>query len=126
MTIPFRTLNLYQGQTFRTEIAFLSPDGTPIEMAGRQARMQARESIESPVAILDLSTDQGTLELDPGGIVRFNLTAAQTAQLGSGSHDVEQWVFDLELFVPGAVEVVRRVLTGVIVFWPEITRTEVP
>lgn len=126
MAVPFRTLNLYQGQTFRTEIEFLDADGMPIEMAGREARMQARTSIESPTPVLDLSTAAGTLELDTGGIVRFNLTAAQTAQLGSGSHETEQWVYDLELFTPGPVEVVRRVLTGVIVFWPEITRTESP
>ena len=122
MTVPFRTLNMYQGQDFTTEIEFLDgATGLPIDMTGRAARMQARESIESPVAILSLSTDDGTLVL-AGGVLRFQVPAAATALLGA--HDTEQWVYDIELITPGPTPSVRRILTGVIVFWPEITRME--
>lgn len=122
MTVPFRTLNMYQGQDFTTEIEFVEADtGLPIDMTGRSARMQARTSIDAPEAVLSLSTDLGTIVL-AGGVLRFQVPAMVTAMLGG--HDVEQWVFDVELVTPGPTPSVRRILTGVIVFWPEITRVE--
>ncbi len=122
--VPFRTINMYAGQTFATSIAFVDDQGVPIELSGRAARMQARTSIDAPLAVLTLSTDDGTIVLDSGGVLRFNLDAAATALLGAGVYDAQQWVFDIELVTPGAPPVVRRILTGVIVFWPEITRME--
>lgn len=125
MTVPFRTLNMYQGASFATEIQFVDGEtGEPLDLTGRTARMQARTSIEDPVATLNLSTEDGTLVLQGDGVLRFNVSAADTALLGAGTYDVQQWVYDIELVTPGPTVSVRRVLTGVVVFWPEITRME--
>src|SRR5690606_25485891 len=99
---------MYQGQDFTTEIEFLDGEsGLPIDMSGRSARMQARTSIEDPLAMLSLSTDDGTIAL-AAGVLRFQVPAMVTSLLGR--HDVEQWVFDIELVTPGPTPSVRRIL----------------
>lgn len=116
MTPQFTVLHMYQGQTF-ADVVQLDP---PRSLAGEQARMQIRAYRSGPV-ILSLSSSNGRIALDEDGSITFHVTAADTAAIAT-SADWEQWVYDLELFhTVGAEEIVERALSGVVIFWPEIT-----
>ena len=116
----YRTLNIYQGQTFKDQLLFVDGDNLPIDLSAKTARMQVREAIDSPV-IFELSSADGIV-LGSDGLLTFDMSAADTAALGLGQYDIQQWVYDLELTTPGTPDVVDRVLTGTISFSPEITR----
>lgn len=117
-----QTLTIYGGQTFRDQFLFVDRAGDPVDLLGRSVRMQAREDIASPDTKLDLSTDNGTIEIGADGLLAFNLDAEATAALVDGVYDIQTWVYDLEITTPAAPPVVDRVMTGVVVVHPEITR----
>ena len=116
-----RTINMYQGQTFKDQFLFVDGDDLPIDLSGKTARMQVRESIDSQDTIFELATGAG-ITLGADGLLTFNMSAADTAALAVGQYDPQQWVYDLEITTPGSPDLVDRVLTGVVTFSPEITR----
>ena len=94
----------------------------PVPLAGRSARMQMREEVASPVVKLELSTDGGTITLDDDGLLTFSVDAEATAALVDGVYEIQSWVYDLEITTPAATPVVDRVMTGLVIVHPEITR----
>lgn len=121
MKPKFRTINMYQGQTFKDQFLFVDGDDLPIDLSGKTARMQVRESIDSQDIIFELATGAG-ITLGADGLLTFDMSAADTAALAVGQYDPQQWVYDLEITTPGTPDLVDRVLTGVVTFSPEITR----
>lgn len=117
-----QTLTIYGGQTLRDPFQFVDGDGEPVDLTGRSARMQAREAVSSPEVKLELSTDDGTIVIGPDGLLTLSLDAEATAALVDGVYDVQTWVYDLEITTPASPPVVDRVMTGVVVVHPEITR----
>lgn len=121
MKPKFRTINMYQGQTFKDQFLFVDGDNLPLDLTGKTARMQVRESIDSQDIIFELATGAG-ITLGADGLLTFDMSAADTAALAVGQYDPQQWVYDLEITTPGSPDLVDRVLTGVVTFSPEITR----
>lgn len=115
------TLQVYQGQTFDDEIVFIGPDNLPINLTGKEARMQVRRAVPDEDVLLELSTDAGTILLfGSDGKLKFNVLAATTAAMPTDN--VQQtWVYDLEVGDSGFVEV-QRMLQGAFVVFPEVTR----
>jgi len=122
MTPINHTFHMYQGQTFADELLFTDGAGAPIDLSAKSARMQVRTSIESPTVIIELTTANTRIVLTALGVCRFNVTAEDTGELFEGVYEIQQWVYDLEFVTPGSPEVVERVRTGAVVFWPQITR----
>ncbi len=110
-------LLILQGQTLndlKTWKAGTPP--VPVDLTGCVARMHVRERIDSPTTLLELTTENGGIELGgTAGTIRRRMTAAQTAALTWRSG-----VYDLEIEFPGGI--VRRVLAGPVVVSPEVTR----
>ncbi|HRP74573.1 MAG TPA: hypothetical protein PKZ27_03200 [Rhodocyclaceae bacterium] len=122
MKPTFKNFSIYQGQTFRDQLLLIDAAGDPVDLSAMTARMQVRADIESPDAIVELTTDNGGIALAADGLLTFNISAADTAALGAGQYDTQQWVYDLELVTPAATPIVDRLLTGTVAFYPEITR----
>jgi hypothetical protein len=120
MKPAFVVLNMYQGQTYKDTLTLTDAAGAPLDLTGRDARMQVRDAFGA--VKLDLSTADGTiLPLDATGVIAFHITAAVLAALGT-QYDYEQWDYDLELFyLDGTEEIVERPVRGVVLFWPEVT-----
>lgn len=114
------TLTIYQGQTFDDEFVFRDPDGNPEDFTGYEARMQIRPTITDTAVVMDLTTANGRIvPLDNQGMIKFNVSAEDTADLSS-EYMYETWWYDLEIYnVAGRVE---RLMQGAVVFWPETTR----
>jgi hypothetical protein len=117
MTRPAKLkLTIYQGATFRKRLMWVTASGTPIDLTGCTARMQAREDYASPLPLLELTTENGGITL--GG-------AAGTIDLLSSDEDTAAmaWsggVFDIEIAHPNGD--VTRLAQGGISVSPEVTR----
>ena len=124
MTKPAKIkLQIYQGATFRKKFAWKTRAGTkplytytPIDLTGCAARMHIREEIESPATLLELTTENGRITLDPleGGI-RLYISAADTELIAW-----ESGVYDLEIVHPDAT--VTRLFRGPVSVSLEVTR----
>lgn len=120
MKPAFVVLNMYQGQTYTDTLTLTNAAGTPIDLTGRDARMQVRDAFNN--IKLDLTTANGKiLPLGVTGVIAFHIPAAELALI-STQYDYEEWRYDLELFnVVGIEEIVERPVRGVVLFWPEVT-----
>ena len=109
-----------QGATFDLSLTVSDSEGYPINYTGLKARSQFRLTQDSTTTLLDLSSDNGDLLVQPSsliGVVQFNISAVETAALvDSGG------VYDLEVFDPNDVASVTRLVQGVWMLNKEVTR----
>lgn len=110
-----------QGTTFgRTfEIQYPDPDEPttfyPYDLTAHTARMQVRRTIESSTVIIELTTENGGIEIDEDlGKITVTMTDAQTGALTSSG------VYDLE--IEDANGNVSRVVQGTFTLSLEVTR----
>jgi hypothetical protein len=105
-----------QGTTVAIDFAYQTAAGVAIPLTNYTARMQARETISSPVAVIDATTSNGQLSVDgAGGIVSLALSATVTAAL-----DFRTAAYDLEIVSQAGV--VTRLVQGTITLSREVTR----
>lgn len=123
MTPTFVLICMYQGTTFRQTVTLRDADGEPFDLSGWSARMQIREHMHGPL-VLELTTENGRIELGDEGEIALTVDAETTASLVVWA-DYEQYVYDLELHrVDGGVEEVQRPIFGAVVLYPEVTRSD--
>lgn len=111
-------LKIDQGATFSKLVTWRtgSTTGTPVDLTGCIARMQARSKITDQLVLLDLTTANGGIALGgAAGTIQIKLTATQTAAFTWSSA-----VYDMEIEFPDGT--VMRRLQGVISVYPEVTR----
>lgn len=108
-------LTIAQGSTFSNVIELRNSNGSLKDLTGFTARMQIRPTVDSPIVIDNLTTENGKLSIT-GSIVSINISAATTA-----SYMFDTAVFDLEIVAPDTVTV-ARVLSGRIVLITNITK----
>lgn len=105
-----------QGTTVTIDFAYQTEAGAAIPLTGYTARMQARETVSSAVAVIDATTANGQLSINgAGGIVTLSLSATVTAALAFRTA-----VYDLEIISGSGV--VTRMVQGVITLSREVTR----
>jgi hypothetical protein len=112
-------ITIHQGATWRHVLILKNPDGTPVNLTGCAARMQARTDYADRASgqpLVELSTANGKIALTPlEGKLTLALTAAETEAI--------KWrhaVYDVE--VTFADSTIRRVLEGRAEVKPEVTR----
>lgn len=101
-------LTIYQGATFRKHFKLQNPDKTFVDLTGCLARMQVRAEIESPIVLLELTTENGGITLGGvAGTIDLYLNDVTTAAI-----QWESGVYDLEIVHPSA-DVTRLIMGGV-------------
>lgn len=116
-----------QGSTFTRLIQIEQPDLTvdptgqtfeSFDLTGYQARMQVRRTIDSANFLLNLTTENGALTINPSegqdNVIFIDVSASVTASVATSG------VYDLEIISSDGV--VSRVLQGVFQLSPEVTR----
>ena len=94
-----------QGSTFSRDIEVTNFDDTVRDLSGFTARMQVRRDIEASSALVELTTENGRIQIPPStGTVGLTISAADTAALTQGG------IYDLELI--GSTSIVERLLQG--------------
>lgn len=88
---------------------------SPTDLTGYTARMQVRSKVTSADVLLELTTENGGIILDPSlGTITINATALQTQNLTFSSA-----VYSLEMVKAGEV---LELITGNIILNKEVTR----
>lgn len=97
-----KDLEIWQGKTYDVPFTFgraiKDEEGKIVDtkvtnLAGYTARMQLRPTIESEIVTLELTTENGRIQIEPEyGLVRIFLTDEETASLAVASYK-----YDLEL-----------------------------
>lgn len=107
-------LTIYQGATFRKVLVWKSND-VAIDITSYTARMQIRENIDSTNPLIELTTENGRIDITGvEGKIELTIAATDTAALTFGDA-----VYDLEL-VNGSV--VYRFCRGKVKLSREVTR----
>lgn len=112
-------LKVELGATFRQKITWSDKNSVPINLTGYTGRMQVRKKIDDPIALIDLTTENGGIVLGGTlGTIEIVITDLQTADLSNG-------VYDLELIGPqpqvGRADV-YRILYGTVEVKKNVTR----
>lgn len=108
-------LKIEQGTSWRKPFV-RTLDGAAVDLSGWTARMQIREKVDAATVVLELTTENGGIEIDPliGGITLVfqpSDTSGQSWRTG---------VYDVELIdIYGNV---TRILYGSVTLSPEVTR----
>jgi len=102
-------LTVDKGATFKQNVVYQDSDGIPIVITGSTARMQIRETFESPI-IHELTTENGGITIDgPNGELDLIISATDTA-----TFEVTPAIYDLELITNNG-EVVRLLEGNVLI-----------
>jgi hypothetical protein len=106
-----------QGATYSQRLVYKTGEpATPADLTGYTARMQVRETVDAEAVLLELTTENGRIAIEPlAGAITLQLSATETAALAWRSG-----VYDLELVSAGGV--VRRLAHGNVAVRPEVTR----
>lgn len=106
-----------QGATFTRAFIKKDHEKRVIPLTGNYlARMQVRETYESPSTILNLNTENDYITIDgPRGVISVVVSDDETRLLIPG-----EYVYDLELVYPD--EQVERMLMGTFTVRKEVTR----
>lgn len=116
MAAVIHNFTIEQGTTVRKVFRLKDGSNLPLNLTGFQARLQARATVGSPTVLLDASTENNKLVIDPlEGMVSLVLTANESAALSWSKAK-----YDLELENSGG-EVMRPV-KGEIDIDKEVTR----
>ena len=88
-----------------------------MNFTGCSARMQVRSDVDSPVVLIELTTENGGIVLgsEPGTIDLY-ISAVQTAAIGW-----DGGVFDLEIQYAGGPDDVDRLIAGSVSVSREVT-----
>lgn len=118
------SFKLYQGQTWVEPLQLKNADGTDMNLTGYSARMHVRRDIGDATTVLELDGVNGRLTIPTPleGRLLLRVEAEDTAALVLPNYEVQSWVYDLEIFMPGPPEYVQRVLQGYVLAFPEVTR----
>lgn len=112
-------LHIDQGSTYLAQFAWktgTAESSTPVDLTGSSARMQIRETIDSPDVLLELSTDNGGITLGTtDGLVTISIPFEDTAAM-----TFRKARYDLEITMPDAT--VRRLMKGSVHVSFEVTR----
>jgi hypothetical protein len=98
-----------QGTTFYTEFAFVDVNNDPINFTTYTGASQMRKSVSSSTAF------DFTVGLGNNGIISLSMNSATTSSITAG-----RYLYDLEVKDPSDVK--SRLVEGIVVVTPEITR----
>jgi hypothetical protein len=120
MSAPAGLYNIVadQGSTLSRTIVWKDPAKKPILLAGYTARMKVRTSDSNSTVILELTTENGGIELgETNGEINLYISDEQMATISEGRH-----LYDLEMVGPSSNIYVYKILRGNFVVRAEVTR----
>ncbi len=120
MSAPAGLYNIVadQGSTLSRIVYYKDPAKKPILFSGYTARMQVRPSYDSSNVILELTTENGGIELgQTDGSIALYVDDVVMVTIPEGIY-----VYDLELIAPSADLFVYKILQGNFAVRSEVTR----
>lgn len=113
-------LTIHQGEPYGVEMRFFDKNGTPVDLTGYTARMEARERVADEETKFSWSTDTGELVID-GDEGRLTFAVSQDAVNALSTDNLMHiWVYDLFLDDPSGRS--RKACKGTVTIDPRVTR----
>jgi hypothetical protein len=119
MSAPAGQYNIVadQGSTLSRVIYYRDPAKVPIKFTGYTARMQVRPSNTSEIILLEMTTENGGIELGAtDGSIALYVDDVVMAGIPEGIY-----VYDLELLAPSADLYIYKILQGNFAVRSEVT-----
>lgn len=118
------SLSIWQGQTYDQQ--FLLQDSStppnPLDLTGFTAQMMLRNAVDDPSPIVTWGTETGEIVLGgSNGLLSFNVSGAASLALPTDD-DVATYVYDILLTSSSTPPFTQRVMQGVVVVFPAVTR----
>lgn len=113
-------ITIEQGAKFSLSLLWTDSANAPIALGTYKARMMIRHQIDDAAPLVDLTSDAGDIDLEPGAVtgkIVVNIGATATDLLG-----VSGGVYDLELFDSVDVDDVVRLVEGKVFVKRAVTR----
>lgn len=115
---------IHQGTTFHRRIQYMDSTGSPIDLTGYGARMQIRQTVDSNIILVNLTTTigvdgTGLLINETSGTIDITISAISSSLLSFTGDSV----YDLEIYSgSGENQYVSRILQGKARLSREVTR----
>lgn len=110
-------ITLEQGVDYNKSLVVKDALGSPLNLTGYSCRMQVRKYHFSDTVILEASSSNGKISIDPlVGVILINLSSADTESFNTLSA-----VYDMEIIAPSGK--VTRILQGEVSCSPGVTRS---
>jgi hypothetical protein len=107
-------MTVNQGDTFHFQGTWLDKNRDPIDTTSMTARMQVRTSTDATDFVLELTTEDGGISFDGGGVFTLIVSADDMAAVAPASYK-----YDLEVVNGGDV---RKLLRGKFKVLAEVTK----
>ena len=88
-------ITIEQGSGFSLPLIYEAPEGSPVDFTGSTARSQVRSKYSSTDTLMELTTENGGIELGSDGSTGLSMSADDTAEL-----NFSRGVYDLEIVPP--------------------------
>lgn len=115
-------IDIFQGANFVLPLELTDDNDDPVSLSGATVRGKVKNDLDDVAAIFSFT---GTVTDGPNGECELTLTAAQTAAWVAPANEAKKlkatkyrWDMEVE-FSDGFVQ---RVLQGVCLVWPEVTK----
>lgn len=88
--MPAAKLNLQveQNATYKKRLIWRDKNRRPINLSGYSALMQVREGYGTEPVLYELSTENGKISLNAGGIIDLHIPAEDTKSIQAGVYDI--------------------------------------
>ena len=108
-------ITIEQGSGFSLPLTYEAPDGSFVDFTGSTARLHVRSKYGATETLIELTTENGGIELTEDGEITLSVSAEDTAAL-----TFSLGVYDLEI-VPPAGEP-YKIIKGNVFLKREVTR----
>jgi hypothetical protein len=108
-------ITIEQGSGFSLPLTYEAPEGSFVDFTGSTARLQVREKYSSADTLIELTTENGGIELGNDGSIQLNISATDTAALS-----FSRGVYDLEIVPPSGEP--YKIIKGNVFLKREVTR----
>lgn len=117
-------LSIWQGQTYDQQ--FLLQDSSsppiPIDLTGFTAQMMLRNDVSDAAPVTTWGTSSGEIVLGgANGVLSFNVPGAESLALPTGDEPTA-YVYDILLTSASTPPFTQRVMQGVVIVYPAVTR----
>jgi hypothetical protein len=108
-------ITIEQGSGFSLALTYEAPEGSLVDFTGSTARLHVRSKYSSTDTLIELTTENGGIELTEDGEITLSMTADDTAALS-----FSRGVYDLEIVPPSGEP--YKIIKGNVFLAREATR----
>jgi hypothetical protein len=108
-------ITIEQGSGFSLPLTYEAPEGSLVDFTGSTGRLHVRSKFGATDKLIELTTENGGIELGDDGSILLSMSADDTAEL-----KFDRGVYDLEIVPPSGEP--YKIIKGNVFLKREVTR----